>query len=179
MSYVHSCHLLFDYFQFALIHGPDIPGSYAILFFTASDFSFTIRHIHSWASFPLWLSLVILSGAISLLFPSTILDTCWLGGLIYHVISFYLFILFMGFLRQEYWSGLPLPSQVDHVLSELSNTTCPSWMALPSMTHSSIELYKTGIHVIILVSFLWWCFLFWRPLDWTSCFFFLPSDGWK
>ena len=49
----------------------------------------------------------------------------------------------------------------------------------PSMTHSSIELYKTGIHVFILVSFLWWCFLFWRPLDWSSCFFFLPSDGWR
>ena len=27
---VHSCHLLFDHLQFALIHGPDIPGSYAI-----------------------------------------------------------------------------------------------------------------------------------------------------
>ena len=26
-----------DHFQFALIHGPDIPGSYAILVFTASD----------------------------------------------------------------------------------------------------------------------------------------------
>ena len=32
---VHSCHLLFDHLQFALIHGPDIPGSYAILLFTA------------------------------------------------------------------------------------------------------------------------------------------------
>ena len=30
---------LFDHFQFALIHGPHIPGSYAILFFTASDFT--------------------------------------------------------------------------------------------------------------------------------------------
>src|SRR5574337_624410 len=29
---VHSCHLLFDHFQFALIHGPDIPGFYALLF---------------------------------------------------------------------------------------------------------------------------------------------------
>ena len=27
-----SCHLLFDHFQFTLIHGPNIPGSYAILF---------------------------------------------------------------------------------------------------------------------------------------------------
>ena len=28
----------FDHFQFTLIHGPNIPGSYAILFFTASEF---------------------------------------------------------------------------------------------------------------------------------------------
>ena len=44
---VNSCHLLFDHFQFALIHGPNIPGSYAILFFTATDLIFTTRHIHS------------------------------------------------------------------------------------------------------------------------------------
>ena len=29
---------------------------------------------------------------------------------------FCLFILFMGFSRQEYWSGLPFPSPVDHIL---------------------------------------------------------------
>ena len=29
--------------QFTLIHGPNIAGSYAILFFTASDFTFTIH----------------------------------------------------------------------------------------------------------------------------------------
>ena len=34
---IHSCHLLFDHFQFALIHGPDIPCSYAMLLFTASE----------------------------------------------------------------------------------------------------------------------------------------------
>ena len=28
-----------------------------------------------------------------------------------------LFKLFMGFSRQEYWSGLPFPSPVDHILS--------------------------------------------------------------
>ena len=65
----------FDHFQFALIHRPNIPGSYAILFFTASDFIFTSRHIRSWVLFPLWLSLFILSGAVFLLFPSSILDT--------------------------------------------------------------------------------------------------------
>ena len=36
---IHSCHLLFDHFQFTLIHGPSIPGFYAILFFTASNFT--------------------------------------------------------------------------------------------------------------------------------------------
>ena len=30
--------------------------------------------------------------------------------------SYHLFILFMGFWRQECWSGLPFPSPVDHVL---------------------------------------------------------------
>ena len=28
-------------------HGPNTPGSYAILFFTASDFTFITRHIHN------------------------------------------------------------------------------------------------------------------------------------
>ena len=37
LTFVHSCHLLFDHFQFALIHGPDIPGSYAIFLSTALD----------------------------------------------------------------------------------------------------------------------------------------------
>ena len=42
-----------------------------------------------------------------------------LGSSSFSVISFYLFILFMGFSRQEYRSGLPFPSPVDHVLSDL------------------------------------------------------------
>ena len=28
-------------------HGPNVPGSYAVLFFTPSEFTFTIRHIHN------------------------------------------------------------------------------------------------------------------------------------
>ena len=52
------------------------------------------------------------------------------------VLSFCLFILFMGFSRQEYWSGLPFPSPVDHVLSEFSTMTCPSWVALHGVAHS-------------------------------------------
>ena len=47
-----------------------------------------------------------------------------LGSSSFSVISFSLFILFMGFSRQEYWSGLPFSSPLDHVLSELSTMTC-------------------------------------------------------
>ena len=57
----------------------------------------------------------------------------------------------MEFSRQEYCSGLPFPSPVDHVLSELSTMTCPSWVALHDMAHSFIELDKAVIHVISLV----------------------------
>ena len=63
-----------------LIHGPNIPGSYAILFFAASDLTFTNRHIHNWALFPLWSSIFILSGAISPPFASSILDIDQPGG---------------------------------------------------------------------------------------------------
>ena len=77
-----------------------------------------------------------------------------LGSSSFSVIFFCLFILFMGFSRQEFWSGLPFPSSADHVLSELSTMTCPSWVALHSMAHSFTELEKTVGHVISLVNFL-------------------------
>ena len=52
-----------------------------------------------------------------------------LGSSSFSVLSFCLFILFMGFSRQEYWSGLPFPSPVDHILSDLSTMTRPSRVA--------------------------------------------------
>ena len=63
-----------------------------------------------------------------------------LGSSSSKVLSFCLLILFMGFSRHEYWSSLPFPSTVDHVLSELSTMTRPSWVALHGMDHSFIEL---------------------------------------
>jgi len=116
--------------------------------------TFTTRHIHKWASFPLWPNLFFLSGAISLLFLSRILDTYQPGGSSFSVISC-LFIPFMGFFRQEYWNGLPFSSPVDHILSELSTTTLPSWVALHDLAHSFIELHRAVTHVMFLVSFLW------------------------
>jgi len=68
-------YLLFDHFQFALIHGPNIPGSYAILLFTASDLASITSHIHNWVLFLLWLHPSILSGVTSPLISSSILGT--------------------------------------------------------------------------------------------------------
>ena len=84
----------------------------------------------------------------------------------YSVISFCLFILFMGFSRQENWRRLPFSSPVDRILSELSIMTRPSWVALHGRAHSSIELNEAVIHVISLVCFLWLRFSFCLPWWW-------------
>ena len=52
----------------------------------------------------------------------------------------------MGFSRQEYGSGLPFPSPVDYILSNLSIMTCPSWVA-PQAWLSFIELDKAVVLV--------------------------------
>ena len=60
--------ILFDHFQFALIHGRNIPGSFAILLFTASNLASITSHIHNWV---LLGSVSILSGVISPLISSS------------------------------------------------------------------------------------------------------------
>ena len=104
--------------------------------------------------FFLCLHVFILSGVISPLISSSIWSTYRLGEFLFGVIPFGLFTLFTGLWRQEYWSGLPFPSLVDHVLSDLSTMTHPSWMAIHCMSHSFIELDKAVVHVIRLVTFL-------------------------
>ena len=64
-----------------------------------------------------------------------------LGSSLFSVISSCL-ILFLGFSRQEYWSRLLFPSTMDHILSELSIMSHPSWVALHGMPHDFIELDK-------------------------------------
>ena len=161
---IHSCHLLFDHFQFSLIHGPNIPGSYAILVFTASDLASITSHIHNWELFLLWLHPFILSGVISPLISSSILGTCWPGEFLFRILSFCLFILFMGFSRQEYWSGL-------HSLLQWTTfcQTSPPWPARLGWPHTAwlsfIDLDKAVVRVIRLTSFLWL---------WFVC---LPSDA--
>ena len=115
------------------------------------DISTTEHHFHFGpASF-------ILSGAISPLFLSSILDTYWPGvgfGLIFQCHIFLPFHTVHGVLKARILKCLPFPSPVDHVWSELSTMNRLSWVALHGVAHSFIELHKAVIHVFILVSFL-------------------------
>ena len=97
-----------------------------------------------------------------------------LGSSSFSILSFCLFVLFMGFSRQEYWSGLPFPSPVDHILSDLSTMTRPSWGA-PQAWLSFIELDKAVVRVIRLTSFLWLWFQCVCPLmpSCNTCWVFL------
>ena len=108
-------------------------------------------------NWPIYLNF--LSGVISPLISSSMLGTYQPGEFIFQCPIFCLFILFMGFSRQEYWSGLPIPSPVDNIWSEFSTITRLSWVAIHSMAHSFIELEKVVVHVIKFVSFLWLWFL--------------------
>ena len=58
--------------------------------------------------------------------------------------------LFMGLSRQEYWSGLPFPSPMDHILSEFFTVTHPSPVALHSMAHSFTQLPKSPRHKAVI-----------------------------
>ena len=146
---------MFDLFQFALIHELNIPGSYAILLFTASDFTSVTSHIHNWDLFlfcsisSFFMKLFLHSYPVGYWAPTN------LGSSSFCVLSFCLFILLMEFSRHEYWGGLPFPFPVDHILSELSTMTYLSWVALHVMAHIFIELDKAVVHVISLISFLW------------------------
>ena len=103
------------------------------------DISTTVFHFHFGpaASFFLEVLVIVLhSSSVAYWTPSNP------GGSTFSVISFCLFIQFMGFLWPEYWSGLPFPPPVDHILWELSTMTHPFCVALQGMTHSFIELCK-------------------------------------
>ena len=93
---VHSCHLLFDYFQFASIHEPNIPGSYAILLFTALDLASITSHIHNWVLFLLWLCTSFFLEFFLHWSPVAYCAPTNMGSSSLSVLSFCLFILFMN-----------------------------------------------------------------------------------
>ena len=138
---------------------------YAILFFAELDFTSMTRHISSCAvekGCLLWpivpstqrKKLNIVFALAQLLhpfwsyqylpssLPCSTSDIFWPGGLSSSIISFCLFVPFMGFKQWEYWSGLPLSALVDHILSQLSTVThclrwpCTSWL-LASLSYAN------------------------------------------
>ena len=115
--------------------------------FTAPNFTFTTRHIYNWASLPFQPSHFSLSGTISncpLLFPSSILDTFQIGGLIF---QFHMFCFSYCSLDSPCkHTELSFPPPVDHVLSELFTMTCPTWVTLHGLTHSFNKLCKALCH---------------------------------
>ena len=50
---------------------------------------------------------------------------------------------------QEYWSGLPFPSPVDHGLSELSTKTRSSWVAKECSNYCTIALISHASKVML------------------------------
>ena len=87
-----------------------VPGSYAILFFSASDFTSITSHIHNWALFSFWLCLFIPSGVISPLFSSSILSTYWPGQFIFHCPVFVPFHTVHGVVKARILKWFAIPS---------------------------------------------------------------------
>ena len=94
--------------------------------------AFTTRCIHSWASFPFWLRLFILSGAIFLAFASSILDTYWSGGLIFKCHIFLPFHTVHVFLKARMlkWFDVPFShgSCFVRTLHHDLKWPCTSWL---------------------------------------------------
>ena len=139
-------HLLFDHFQFALNNGPNIPGSYAILLFIASELASIISHIHSWVLFLLWLHPFILSGVISPLISSSILGTYWPGEFLFQYPIILPFHTVHGVLKARIlkWFAIPFSSGPRSVRP--LHHAHPSWVA-PQAWLSFIELDKAVVLV--------------------------------
>ena len=149
-----------------MIHRWNIPGSYAILFFTASGFTSITTHIHNQVSFSFWLSLFIPSGAISPLFSSSILGTYRLRELIFQCPIILPFHTLHGVLKAR------MLKWFFHFLLQWT-TFCqnsPPWpihFGWPYMAWFIVSLLdKAVLHVISLVSFLWLWFSFLSALWW-------------
>ena len=115
------------------LHAANIPSSYTILLLQhwtllLSPATSTAGYSFCFGSIPsFFLELFHHRSPVAYLAPTNLRSSS------FSVLSFCLFILFMGFSRQEYCSGLPFPSPVDHILSDLSTMTHLSWVASQGM----------------------------------------------
>ena len=146
-------------------HGPKIPGSYAIWFFTASDFTSIISHIHNWVLFSLWLHLFILSGVISPLISSSILGTYRPGVFIFQCPIFLPLHTVHEVLKARILKWFVIPfSSGPHSVRPLHHD--PFILGGPRWHGSQFHWVRQAVvHVISLVSFLWLWFSFYLPSD--------------
>ena len=102
------------------------------MLFSTSDFTSIISHIHNWVLFFLWLLLFILSGVILHRSPVAYWAPTNLGSSSFTVLSFCLFILFMGFkARILKWFAIPFSSGPGfESLLHLNNKYCCKWYHL-------------------------------------------------
>ena len=101
-----------------------------MLFFRASDLTFTSRHLHSWASFALWPSSFIFPGAISNcppLFHSSMLGTFWPGEFFFQCDIFSSSCTVHGVLAAGILEWLHFPPPENHILSEFTGTLHLGW----------------------------------------------------
>ena len=90
----------------------NIPGSYAILLFTASDLASITSHIHNWVLFLLWLHPFILSEVISPLISSSVLGTYRRGEFLFQYPIILPFHTVHGVLKARIlkWFAIPFSS---------------------------------------------------------------------
>ena len=121
-----------------------IPMQYCSLQFY-SDFTSINSYIHNWALFSLWLSLFILSGAISPLFSSSILGTHQPEEFIFQCHIFLPFHTVHGLLKAKVlkWLAIPFSSGL-HFVRTLHHD--PSILGGPAQ-HGSVSLSKTRLLV--------------------------------
>ena len=90
-------------------------------------------------------SLFIISGAISVLFPSSILDTFQPEGLIFQCYVFLHFHALYWFLKPRILELFAISSSRGAKFGQ-NSLTYPSWVDLHKMTHSFIALCKPLCH---------------------------------
>ena len=71
-----------------------------------------------------------------------------LGSSSFSVITFWMFVFFIGLSKEENWSGLPVPSPVDHFLSEISTMTYETWVGL----HNTAQSFIVSFHFLAVVN---------------------------
>ena len=102
-----------------------------------------------------------------------------LGSSSFSVIIFLPFHIVHGVLKARIWSGLPFPSPVNHILSDLFTMTRPSWVA-PQVWLSFIELDKAVVlvwlHWLVFCEYGFSVSALWCPLATPTVLlgFFLP-----